>query len=286
MKNNKNTMQTKSMPEAELKALNHEACVLEMGEKDRKAYEEIRDLLDGQRHVKATAWYAVGRKVMKIMAASEYGKKSVAKIARALGRDASLLYDAGRVAKTWAPQRFAELVNKRDKVRGNRLSWSHFVELESIDGSGRRGLFLKQTLEEGLSVRDLKKEIAGPKPEEGSANDQATNVAKALRNFKAASETMVQNAPRWDASIFDVLDVQDKELLTPKMLQLLIDTRETLLEVRQTCEDQSARLGACIARSQELQVTSEDVATTPAEEEESRGRPQHSNVVVKEDTNG
>ena len=255
---------------AERKALDHEACVWELGEKHQETYKEIRDLLDGQRRARAKVWYEVGRKVMKIMADAKYGEKVVAKIAEALGRDASLLYAAGRVAETWLPQQFKKLMDKRDSVRGNRLSWSHFVELASVWDSGRRGLLVKKILAEGLSVRELEREIAGPKPADDQEIGQTTNVAKALRNFKATCETIVENAPRWDTSIFDVLKVQDDELGTSIMLTLLKDVRETQLQAKQTCDKQLARLDACIARSEELLAAPEVVAITPADE--SRGR--------------
>jgi len=262
---------------AELKAFEHEACVLEMSAENQKAYEEIRNLLDGQRHDRAKTWYAVGRKVVKIMADSEYGKKAVAKIAKALGRDASLLYEAGRVTETWLPRQFAELVAKRDRVRGNRLSWSHFVELARVDDSRQRGLLVKKVLNKGLSVRELKREIAGPKPQDDREEGQVTNVARALRNFMAACETTVENTSHWDALIFDVLDTQDEELTAPRMPGLLRDARATLLQAKQTCEDHMARLDACIARAEEL--LAEQGRAAVAEEvvmpiaESSLGRP-------------
>lgn len=262
---------------AELKALDHEAAVLELSEKHQRVYEDIRDLLDGQRHDKATTWYAVGQKVVKVMADAEYGKKAVAKIAKALGRDATGLYEAGRVARTWSRQQFERLIEKRDIVRGNRLSWSHLVELLRVDESRDRNLLINKVLDEGLSVRDLEREIDGPEPTD---DREEGHVAKALRNFKAAQETMVVTAPRWNTSIFDVLHKQNDELGTPLMLGLLQDVRATQLQASQTCEDQLARLDRCITDAKELLSASEG---QPAGEE-LQGRPQ--DLDETEATNG
>jgi len=264
LKNTKDEMQTESMQEAELKALDREARVLEMSEKHRKAYEEIRRLLDGECHGLATAWYAVGREVAKITTDTKYGDKTIIKIARALGRDKTLLYDAGCVAETWTQRQFEKLLTRRDKVRGNRLSWSHFIELaKKVIDSDRRGQLIKKVLNEGLSVRELKRQIDGPKPEEDGEKDENTNVARALRNFTAAGETIVTKASHWDALIFDVLEVQKEELAAPKMLELLKNARAIQLQARQTCENHMARLDKYIAHAEKLLATP-DIA--PVEE--------------------
>ncbi len=276
-------MQTETMSDdgttkaAELKALGHEARVLEMSAEHRKAYEEIRDLLDGQRHVRAMAWYTVGQKVVTVTNSSAYGGKAIANIAKALGRDASLLYDAGRVAETWPRRRFEKLLGRRDKVRGSRLSWSHCVELSSVDDARHRGRLINTALAEGLSVRDLKKQIAGPKPDDSGELCKETDVAKSLRNFKAAQETMAENAPHWKTSVFDVLDPQNEELAAPRMLELLRDVRQTQLRSQQICEDHLAKLDEYINRAEKFVAASKKVtrveATTTPTAEEPRGRP-------------
>lgn len=263
--------------EAELRALDHEACVSEMNAEHQKAYKAIRRLLDGERHERAKAWYEVGREIVKITADTKYGKKAVAKIAMALGRDKTMLYEAGCVAETWMRRQFEELLTRRDKVRGNRLSWSHFVELARVDDSRSRSLLIRKTLNEGLSVRDLKGRIAGPKPEDDGENGQMTNVARALRNFTATRETIVTKASHWNKLIFDVLDIQDKELAAPRMLELLKDSRAAQLQAMQTCEGHMARLDEYIARAEKLlaaptSVPAEVAADTPATEKRV-GRP-------------
>ena len=259
--------------EAKLKAYDNEARVLEMSEEHQNVYKDIRDLLDGQQRDKASVWYEVGRKVFKITAASEHGNKAVAKIAKALGRDKTLLYEAGRVAETWTQRQFEELLARRDKVCGNRLSWSHFVELVRVDDSRSRGLLIKKVLNEGLSVRELKRQIAGPKPEEDGEKDENTNVGRALRNFTAAGETIVMKASHWDALIFDVLEVQKEELTAPKMLELLKNARAVQLQARQTCENHMARLDKYIAHAEKLLATPDSVSVEEAVDPPPTNRP-------------
>ena len=234
------------------KASAHEAQILRLSKEHQKAYKEIHDLLDGQRHNKAKAWYEVGQKVVKIMDASEHGKRDVAKIAELLGRDASLLYDAGRVAKKWTLRQFKTLLKKQDKVRGNRLSWSHLIELERVTNPGRRESLIETILDNGLSVSDLKQAIKGPTPKDDS---QPVNVAKALRNFKAESETMAEKEARRGTSVFEILAAQKEKLGTPNMLKLLQDTRKAQLEAIQTCGEQLKKLDECITYSKKLLKT-------------------------------
>jgi len=257
---------------AKPKAHEHEASVPELSEEQRKAYEEIRGLLDGQEHETSVVWYEVGRIVMKTKAAPKYGKKAVAKIAKALGREESTLYDAGRVAEKWAPQRFAELANKRGKVRGNRLFWSHFVELAKDMKPKRRDSFIEDILREGWSVRDLKLAIKGPKVEDAPKGGQPVNVAKALRTFKAESETMLTKAACRGTSLFDVLKAQDEKLGTPNILELLRDTREIQLQAKQICEAQLTKFDKFIESSVELQAVIEgDIQGTSPKSKRTRG---------------
>jgi hypothetical protein len=250
----------------------HEEQISAMDKEQQNAYKEIHDLLDGQRRDKAHVWYKVGRRI------AEHGKKSVAKIAELLGRDASCLNDAKRVAKTWTPQQFKTLLEKQDKVRGNHLSWSHFVEVQRVIDTELRDSLIEDVLSKGWSVRDLKQAINGPKVE---GDSQPGNVAKALRNFKAEAETIVEKAARYKKLLFDVLDPPEDEELdppenvelgTPNMLKLLQDTRQAQLEAIQTCGEQLEKLDAYIIRSEELQTTSEgEIQGTSPEAEQTRG---------------
>jgi len=254
---------------AKVNTIDHEARVLEMAVPHQRAYEEIRKLLDDQRHGKAAAWYAVGQKVVKITADSTYGKKAVAKIAEALGWDASLLYAAGRVAKRWSSQAFKKVLSRRDDVRGNRLSWSHFVELERVVDPKQCDLLIEQTLSEGLSVRDLKRTIDNPQPKEAPENSQPTSAAKALRSFKAARETIVEKAARDKGALFDVLDADMEapnggELGTPIMLKLLKDAHAVQLQASELLAKQLTRLDAYITRATELQGATQDALSGDA----------------------
>jgi hypothetical protein len=250
-------------------------------EEHQRVYEEIRCLLDEQMRGEAQARYAVGQKIVTVMDDARYGKKAVVTIAENLGVEATLLYDARRVADTWPQEEFEALMGRRDEARGNRLYWSHFVELAGVSNS-HRDLFLGRILEDGLSVRDLKrlkKELANPTPAEAPENSQSTNVMRALRNFKAESETIVEKAARYKTLIFDVLvppaneesgmPIRNEELGTPIILELLRDARAAQQDAKQTCEEQLAKLDACIARSEEQQTTTEgDIQGTSQESEQ------------------
>lgn len=242
-------------------------------EEHQKAYEEIRSLLDGDQRNTAMVWYAVGCKVLYIMDTAEYGESVVNKIAKHLGRNASLLYEAKCVADTWTQSQFEELLNQEHEDSGGRLSWSHFVEVQRVIDTELRDSLIEDVLSKKWSVRDLKQAIKGSPPEEATDYSQPTNLARALRNFKAESETIVEKAARYEELIFEVLGThENEELGTPIILELLKDARETQLRVKQTCEEQLVKLDECIDRSEELQTTTEgDIQGTSPESEQTRG---------------
>jgi len=238
--------------------------------------EEIRELLDRQQRAEISAWYAVGQKVAEVLEDAKPGDKAVYKIAKAVGRDASLLYEAGKVAKVWPQQQqFQELANRSSKRIGKRLCWSHFLELANVTDDDRREQLTEKAINDELSVRALKKAIAGSRPEQDEDDGRATSVEKALRSFKAASETTVENSPRWDKLIFDVLAKRDKGPAAPRLLALLADAREVQLQAKEVCDEQLAKLDACI----------EQVEKHPAKTEEGQalGRPSAGDGSEKED---
>ena len=85
-----------------------------------------------------------------------YGAGAVRKLGKEFGWSKTAVYADVAVAATWNEEKFRKLADKHDKF-GKLLSWSHYLTLAAEKDPQRRRQLTKQTLDNGWSVRDLKK---------------------------------------------------------------------------------------------------------------------------------
>ena len=81
-----------------------------------------------------------------------YGASAVTKVAAELGRNEATLYRYAQVAEAWDEAALERLITARNP-RGEALSWSHLVELSSVEDAKARNALTAATIAEGLSVR-------------------------------------------------------------------------------------------------------------------------------------
>ena len=99
--------------------------------------------------------HAIGRIVAVVRADPErYGKRAVAALATALGRDEATLYRFAQVAARWTTEELAAWI-ARGRASGHPLSWWHLVKASAIPRKRDREELLERSIDEGLSVRAL-----------------------------------------------------------------------------------------------------------------------------------
>ena len=101
--------------------------------------------------------YAMGAIVHELKThPGRYGSDAVPVAASAMREDAPGLYRFSHVAERWTADEVAELLRPRD---GRRLQWSHLVAVAPIASRAVRRRFIRRAMREGLSIRQLEREI-------------------------------------------------------------------------------------------------------------------------------
>ena len=102
--------------------------------------------------------YAMGAIVHELEThPGRYGRDAIPVAASAMREDAPGLYRFAHVAERWTADEVLELLRPRD---GRRLQWSHLVAVAPIASRSVRRRFLRRAIREGLSIRQLEREIA------------------------------------------------------------------------------------------------------------------------------
>ena len=145
---------------------------------------EINKLLVRADQQSAWRYFEVGNRVAKIMAQeAKYGRGAISRLATATGKTQGWLYDTAKVASSFDQEQFGELLAMRN-CHDNCLTFSHVVVLA---GAGKRGgVLLSKTLENGLSVREMRREadlLLRPKK---ATKAVVTQVCKQARKFELA----------------------------------------------------------------------------------------------------
>ena len=84
-----------------------------------------------------------------------YGKGLLEAVSKELSKEFGKGFDSSNLRRM---RRFYLTYKKRETV-SPKLAWSHYCELIKIEDETKRGYFEKYAISEGLSVRDLKRQI-------------------------------------------------------------------------------------------------------------------------------
>jgi len=230
--------------------------------------QELRQLLSGSTKDELTVKYTVGERILRIKNdPNKYGKAAVSAIAKKIGYDPSKLYDSANVAECWKKEEVEDLLAKKDQDGATRvgLTWSHLVTLTSIDDKRARKRFLDAAAEKGMSVRDLKKDIADAKAEAREKANTDPQALRALKTFESASG--IKKVPSWEETMmsFSSDDLRE-QLATPQTLVILRGTKQAQEAIKVRVGQNLEALGQTILMIEEqLQAKGEQ---PDAEEEQ------------------
>ncbi len=175
-----------------------------------------------------------------------YGAGAAKKLGKSLGWNKSTVYAYEAVAKAWNQEKFDELAAKRDKY-GKPLSWSHIMFLATEKDAKRRRTFTKQTIDNGWSVRDLKKKVGGKSDETETTGAEGPKpprpLVNAVDNYATALTTAKANADTFGQAIDEQIEHAKPEELKSDLLARLKQARKDLDEHYRT---EAKRLDALI----------------------------------------
>lgn len=201
-----------------------------------KVYERLLKIVAETTLEEARRRYDIGRLVRQVMEdEKKYGKRSVETLATLLRFDKSTLRDYASVAKTWNTNEF-NAVLRRKTAAGLGLRFSHLVVLAQVADGRRREALITRTLEESLTVRQLK-ELVHPSVTGGDGTSEAPPTA---------AEAISRVAARWEAAA-DEIGRETRELVrlassrTPEVLVLVraaADRQRVLAKKAVACADE------------------------------------------------
>lgn len=104
--------------------------------------------------------YLIGAVICAMKSQPErYGPNAVSTVARAIGEDVPSLYRYASVAERWTLGEFEQLLVRRGRD-DFALKWSHYVFLATIASAPAREDMTAKTLEQQLSIRELRTLVA------------------------------------------------------------------------------------------------------------------------------
>jgi hypothetical protein len=159
----------------------------------------------------------------------KYGSGAVKKLAAALGPDwsKSRIYDYARVAEAWPNKEdFDKLAGQVDKY-GNPLSWSHIVLLATVADDEPRDVLIGQVLEDGLGIRDLRKNLRNDPPRDDTDEPSDAPPKKlpralelAFANYQAQFDLLDANTSAFGGQIDQNIHNADADVLTDAFSEL------------------------------------------------------------------
>ncbi|WP_434043943.1 MULTISPECIES: hypothetical protein [Sorangium] len=196
----------------------------------RKECDKIREALASAGTDDAKARYRLGALVNTIQEdAEKYGKRGVEQLAVVLGYDKTLLYRHARVAACWSLKELSELL-QRESVTGIPLSFSHLQLLATVTSSKKREKYVDVVLNQGLSVRKLKRLLTPRVKPEAEASSSTPDAARALRGLRVASENWLQRVKLLEAEILPALQSG------PPPPEMLPEYQKTLAQQQELAE--------------------------------------------------
>lgn len=230
----------------------------------REVYREIRKLWARANAGDVRNRYRIAVQVKRIRdkdGTKKYGTGVISRLAEALGRKERTLYEYAMVAESFGEEEIKEIL-KRKSLYGRPVSWSHLIALAHVVSPERREELLAETLEEGLSVRELTSRLeqqpeesdseTDPEADEDELEEPETGVPRTLRSalqhLRAQSQTVTQNAGLWDETLFARIEQADPDTFDEELRDTLAEALEERQEAGRVCRNEAKRLKKCLKK--------------------------------------
>lgn len=204
-------------------------------------FTEIRELiLNARQHVAtqvntellATYWQ-IGRMIVEHeqnhQERADYGKQVLKQLSKALTQE----FGRGFSRSNLQNMRAFYLTYQKCQTLSGKLTWSHYCELLSISDANKRSFYEKETINAGLSVRELKRQISTSLYErlllsEGKANKETVRALANKGIELATPADMIK-----DPYVFEFLGLPENKPLLESDLEsaLVAQIEQFLLEL-------------------------------------------------------
>lgn len=178
------------------------------------------------------AYFEIGRKIVEEEQHGERRAKYGYKLLELLSKELMKEFRRGFDTSNLRRMRRFYLTYKKWETVSPKLSWSHYCELIKIKDITKRLYFERYSIQEGLSIRDLKRQIYSLHYERllMSKNKKALITYESKKSVPQKIEDTIK-----DPYILEFLDLDEKHEFTEKQLEtkILDNLQKFLLELGQ-----------------------------------------------------
>lgn len=166
-----------------------------------------------------------------------YGQHSVGRIGRAVGRDVDTLYEYADVAETWSEADVARLLERKTPL-GLPLSFTHLVALSKL--RHQRDLLKAMTDRAlaGISARHLRALIRETRARGGVGSSEEPLAC--LKRVTTFCDRLLEATRTLD----DFLSNLQSLTSTPRLADLLAQSRDAHLSLTRVCQERALQLDA------------------------------------------
>lgn len=210
-------------------------------------YHAIVDRTNRQAELSFRHYHWIGESLIKVQDASKYGSGAVEKIAEASGYDLAVLYKARAFAAAYTDAELEELIKLRtlsdDKRNSGLLSWTHVVQLLSVEDKKTRRVLQERVAREGLTVQALadliQDHFGGKRRGGGRPLARPVSASAGLRQLQSVSGQWLKRQQQvWNGeshSLFEDLAELPPEQYTPETVEALEAVIDTQTSMRDAC---------------------------------------------------
>lgn len=254
----KNQTQVVVLPKALTKAqevavdvAERDEILQEFTQAERAVYERLEELFNSEVENVIRNRYEIGGIAIDVTAQNggkKYGAKLIERLAKVLGRNASIIYDAKRFAELYSETELEKLLEVRSRS-GLPLMWSHIEALIHLPDGKLRKTMLEATLAENLTPKQLQEKIqkhfGGPRGNSsGRPLTKPKNLEGYLDSIITTSDVVVKKAETvWcggDKTIKDV--AEETETIDEKTFKKIDDALDKLSDTIAAVGDTAKQL--------------------------------------------
>ncbi len=176
---------------------------------NKEAYDKVKDYSKNKNEL--ITYYNVGKLIIEAQGGenkAKYGDKLIKEFSKKLIIDVDKQYNARTLRRI---RQFYLFIQKQKwSTVSTKLSWSHYVELLSIDDMNKINYYISICKEQNLSIRQLREKIKNKEYERLSIDTKN----KLINNQENSIEDFIKNPI--------LINNNGKEILNEKMLKQLI----------------------------------------------------------------
>jgi hypothetical protein len=212
----------------------------------------VESTLAAENHQGLLARHDIGVRLNQaVIEKATYGSQAVQQIARYLGMGADRLYKLCAYAESYSREQLEGLA-ARTMNSGARLTYNHLTTLLVLKALEERLRLIERTLEESLSVRDLRALIRQQSEVPTTSCCKNKSILHGLEQMVGQGRSLIKGFSDWQTSIFNEIDRPDRCSINPLVRNRIIEAQMMLDELSAVIPQVRSRLAQNSTRVDQL----------------------------------